>query len=106
MYDRELEVLFLSKADEYIQSLSTENKAKIKVHIDECACGNFEAIQTKQLRGAVREIIVGKYRVIYFIEKSLLFVCDVFAKSSQKTPKRRIDNATKIHKEIIKQLEK
>ena len=60
--------------------------------------GDFESVRTKQLRGSVRELIVGHHRLTYFQLDSVLYFVRGFQKKTAKTPKSEINYAEKVYK--------
>jgi len=97
---QKLKLLYVEKAEKYISLLTSKHQAKLKRHIDFLAEQRYEFIETKILRGKIREIIVGGYRVIYFIVSNKVFIVDIFKKSTQKTPKKRIEYAEVEYKKV------
>jgi hypothetical protein len=48
--------------------------------------GEIDFIFIKTLRGPVKELIVGQYRLVCFGESEIIYVVDAFKKQSRKTP--------------------
>jgi phage-related protein len=96
-----LEYLLTEKAKKYISSLTPKHQARLKGHIDLLAEQQYDFIETKPLRGKVREILVGGYRAIYFTIENVIFVVDIFKKSTQKTPPKRIEHAEKLYRSVL-----
>jgi len=89
---------FLDGAKKYIGSIPIVDQASIAANITSMQLGGLQSVQTKQLKGQVRELIVGHHRIIYFqLSKALYFVRG-FRKKSKKTPKSEIEYAEKIYK--------
>ncbi len=55
-------------------------------------------LSAAQLRGPVRELIVGHQRLTYFGLDSVLYFVRGFRKKTAKTPKSQIDYAEKVYK--------
>lgn len=103
---RTLKLLILNKTEDYIKSLSVSEQIKITSDFRKMSDGDLEIVSTKQLKGSIRELIVGNHRLIYFIDNGVLYFVDAFRKRSQKTPKNKIENAIKIYKIIKKKNKK
>ncbi|HEC30691.1 MAG TPA: hypothetical protein ENI66_01600 [Candidatus Yonathbacteria bacterium] len=99
--NKKLEVLVLDEVEEYIKKLSVSAQAKIAANIEIMKSGGFQSVYTKQLKQAIRELIVGQHRFIYFKKKQVLYFVHAFRKQTVKTPKNKIDNAMNIYKDII-----
>lgn len=93
-------VQFLSHAKEYIGSVPVTDHATIAAHVECMRTGDFESVRTKQLRGPVRELIVGHHRVTYFEFGSDLYFVRGFRKKTAKAPKSEIDYAEKVYKTV------
>ena len=96
----------LEPAKIYIETLSEADKGAIAADMDAMTSGEFDAVNTKQLRGPIRELISGHHRISYFkLEPFLCFVRG-FRKKTGKTPKKEIEYAASIHHLFQKQLKK
>ena len=91
-------VQFLSSVAEYIGSVPETGQATIAVHVECMRSGDFESVHTKQLRGPIRELIVGHHRLTYFELGSALYFVRGFRKKTTKAPKSEIDYAEKVYK--------
>ncbi len=91
-------VQFLEPATEYISSIPEADQAAVAAHISYMSSGDLESVQTKQLRGHIRELIVGHHRLTYFQLDSVLYFVRGFRKKTAKAPKSEIDYAEKIYK--------
>lgn len=94
--------LILEDASEYIQSLDEANQGTIYADIEAMKEGDFDSVYTKQLRGKIRELIVGNHRITYFLIKSYIYFVRGFMKKTGKTPKKEIEYAEKIFKLVNK----
>ena len=90
--------LFLSPAKEYIDGLLPSDQGTIAANIEVMREGDFESVNTKQLKGQVRELIVGNHRLTYFGISNILYFVRGFRKKSRKTPLKEIEYAEKIYK--------
>jgi phage-related protein len=94
-------VQYLEEVKIFISSLPESEQAKIKADIDTSCSGDFKAIYIKTLKSPIKELIVKKYRIFFFIYKNNIYFIRAFIKKTAKTPKREIENAEKIYKAII-----
>ena len=90
-------VSFLSKAVSFIQDIPETDRAKVIASIKMLET-DFEIVRTKILHAPVRELIVKKYRIVFFIRSADIYIVSGFVKKSQKTPKREIEYALEIIK--------
>lgn len=93
--------LFLDEVKEFIEKLGYSDQGKINGIIAAMEAGNFESIYIKTIKTPIRELIVKKYRFIFFIHKNTIYFIGVFVKKTAKTPKFEIDNAQKIYRIIL-----
>ena len=94
-------VLYLDKVKDEINDLPIALQAKIKVAEEVLAENDTGSLYIKVLRGHIRELIIGEYRLIFFYwaKDKILFV-DIFRKKSRKTPFRTIEQAERIYKKL------
>lgn len=90
-----LRALYLAPAKKYIEGVPDADKGAIERDVEQVT-KNGTGIHTKQLKGPIRELIVGHHRVTYFKLGDTLYFIRGFRKKSAKTPKREIDYAHKI----------
>ena len=96
--DHHRTVQFLSPAKTYTGSIPVTDQAIVAAHIECMRTGDFESVRTKQLRGPVRELIVGHHRLTYFEFGANLYFVRGFRKKTAKAPKSEIDYAEKVYK--------
>lgn len=94
----ELRLRFLEPAEKYLKSLPKKERAMIDADIEEMRLGNASAVKTKQLRGPIRELIVGNHRIIYFSLGATIYFVRGFRKKSAKTPRDEIEYAERVYK--------
>lgn len=92
----------LSEVNDFINKLSNDDAAKILAQLKSLENGWTEALIIKSLKGKIRELIVGQYRIVFFGHGNTIYVIDAFRKKSQKTPKRIIEKASNKYNIIIK----
>lgn len=63
--------------------------------------GCFDSVLIKTLRTPIKELIIKRYRLLFFIEGNLIYFVGSFVKKSNKTPKHEIDIAEKLFKNIV-----
>ena len=97
---QDLIVRILPRAKEYIARLSGKDQGRVAADIDALSKGDFDSIATKLLRTPIHELIVGNHRFTYFVIPPLLWFVSGFLKKSQKTPKKEIQYAQNIHKQV------
>ena len=93
--------LFFDDVRNFIETLPNDDQGKINATVVTMESGNFESIYIKTLKGPIKELIIKKYRLIFFINQNIIYFIGVFIKKSTKTPKKEIENAKKIYKTII-----
>ncbi len=94
-----LKALFLEESSDFIEQLPDTDKAKVLAAIKTMET-DFDAVYTKLLRSPIRELIVKKYRLLFFIKENIIYFVLGFVKKSQKTPVREIERAKHIYKLI------
>jgi phage-related protein len=90
--------LILDEAATYIGTMSDADQGTTKADIEAMEQGEFETVKTKQLRGKIRELIVGKHRLTYFVLEKFIYFVRGFTKKTNKTPPREITYAEQIFK--------
>jgi phage-related protein len=94
------QILIFSFVSEYLAGLAASEQAKIDMGILAIAQDILQVVRTKQLRGPIREFIIGNHRLVYFQKDDCLYVVSAFYKKTTKTPKKEIEYAEKIYKNI------
>jgi len=88
---------FLEPAQRYLKHLSNAEQAQVDADTNAMLKGEESRVKTKQLRGPIRELIVGNHRITYFALGEFLYFVRGFRKKSTKTPKSEIEYAEKIY---------
>lgn len=99
---RRYQTVFLSPAQEYIDTLSETDKGTLAADIDFMRAGELQIPYTKKLSGRIRELISGPHRVTYFLIGYIIYFVRGFKKQSGKTPKKEIEYAEQIYKQATK----
>ena len=92
----------LDPARKYLRGLSGKEHAALLEEIQALGNGDPTA-RTKQLRGPVRELILGHHRLTYFKIDVHLFVVRGFRKKTRKTPLPEIEYAERMYA-LLKQM--
>ena len=85
---------------EFLESLPADDAAKIAAHLKSLEMDQTEGLTIKPLKGKIKEIVVKQYRVVFFRTGTRGYVVDVFRKQSKKTPKRVIERAERIYRDM------
>ena len=96
-----LQSVVLLGARKYVSKIPEVDRGSILRSI-EALERNAEGVDTKQLRGVVRELIVGHHRLTYFKFGSTLYFIRGFRKKTTKTPNQEIEYAVEIYKRVTK----
>ena len=97
MENARFRALVLESAQRYIDNLGESEQGAIKADIDAMKFGNYDSVYTKTLKGKIRELIVGRHRISYFVMRGVLYFVRGFPKKSAKTPKREIEYAEQVY---------
>lgn len=93
----------LSAVSDFINNLSHRDAAKILANLKFLETNKTEGLVIKQLKGKIYELVVNQYRVVFFKISEIGYVVDVFRKKSRKAPKRIIERAEKIYRDVSRQ---
>ena len=84
------------------KNLPEQDRVKINGSITAIRYGNYDNIYIKSLKGIIKELIIKRFRFIFFTDKNTIYFIGAFIKKTNKTPIGEIENAEKIYKIIIK----
>lgn len=84
----------------FLSDLSEGDAAKILAHLKSLEVNQIEGLTIKPLKGKIKELIVRQYRIIFFRIGKKGYAVDAFKKQSKKTPRRIIERAEKIYRDI------
>jgi phage-related protein len=90
----------LDAVRKFFESISDEDSAKIAAHLKLLQDDHTEGLTIKLLKGKIKEIVVRQYRVIFFVIGGAGYAVAAFRKQGRKTPKRIIEQAERIFKDI------
>ena len=99
-----MHVQTLAPATQYIYSLPQFERSKVIEDVQILAQTDTRSVRTKQLKGPIRELIVGDHRLTYFKLLDTLYFVRGFRKQSRKTPPAEIQYAEKVYKAIKESL--
>lgn len=85
----------------FLRELSKNDRAKILAGISKMEQGDFRSAYVKTLRGAVQELIVKQYRVLFFIHEDSIYLVRAFRKKSMKAPMGEIEHVERVHRMFI-----
>lgn len=94
-------IFFLNRVNDFISSLSENDRAKINAARIAMELGSFETLTIKTLKTPIKELIIKKSRLLFFIKDDSIYFVNAFTKKTAKTPKKEIENAYKLYKGII-----
>ncbi len=101
---KKLGLQILSQVSVFIRSIPEDEQLKIATELESIREGDFESAYIKTLRGPIKELISRKRRIIFCIEKEVLYVLRAFTKKSAKTPKRELEVSEQIYALLRKQI--
>ncbi|MDO8469798.1 MAG: type II toxin-antitoxin system RelE/ParE family toxin [bacterium] len=97
-----MNIRILDDTSDFLERIPEDDTAKIIAHLKSLQENRTEGLLIKPLKGKIREMVVKQYRIVFFFVGSTGYVVDAFRKKSQKTPKRIIERAEKIYKDITR----
>lgn len=92
-----MNIYTLDRVSDFISSLTQEDDVRITTQVKAIAENKTGDVIIKTLKGKVKELIINEYRIVFFIKNGTVYLVDGFKKKSQKTPKRIIERAERIH---------
>jgi len=100
---KKLNSKFLVRASKFIQGLGENDRAKIAAAVRTLELGGFQSVETKTIRGPIKELIVRSYRILFFTAKDrTIYFISGFRKKTRKTPRNEIEYAQNIFKILNK----
>ncbi len=95
-----MEFRVLDDVNYFLDKIPDDDAAKILAHLKSLEANQTEGLVIKTLTGKIKELVVGQYRIVFFVLGGKGFAIDVFKKQSKKTPLRIIERAEKIYHDI------
>jgi len=93
--------LFIEEVEDFIHQQGLSDQAKIAASVIIMEKGNFHILHIKTLKSPIKELIIKQYRILFFLNKNIIYFIGAFVKKTAKTPKNQIDQAEKIYKLLI-----
>lgn len=93
-----LKLRILVSAQIYLGQLTSGEQAAVIGDLEYMRDRNFSAVHTKQLKGPIRELIVGNHRFTYFQLVGTIYFVRGFRKKTTRTPKSEIGYAESVYK--------
>ncbi len=97
-----MQLYMFADTREYLNSLQDSARSQVMEDMHLLAVTDDRAVRTKQLKGQIRELIVGDHRLTYFKIFDTLYFVRGFRKQSRKTPPAEIEYAENVYK-MVKQ---
>lgn len=94
-------VLFFDNVKNFVEGLPNEDQGKINGAVTAMESGDLKSLYIKTLRTPIKELIIKKYRFVFFVYKNVFYFVGAFVKKTAKTPKTEIENAERIFKSMI-----
>lgn len=94
--------IHLAAVTDFLENLYPDDKVKILAGVSKMEQGDFQSPYIKTLRGPVKELIVKRYRVIFFIHEHSIYFVRAFRKKSMKTPRKEIEYAEHVYKMLTR----
>ena len=90
-------VKFFGEARSFFEQIPRDDRAKVSASIKMMET-DFDNAHTKLIKSPIRELIVKKYRILFFIKKDVIYFVSGFIKKTQKTPLQEIQRAENVYK--------
>lgn len=88
---------FFDDALSFFKQIPETDRAKVSANIKMMET-NFDSVYTKLLKSPIRELIIKKYRFLFFIRNDVIYFVSGFIKKTQKTPPQEIQKAESVYK--------
>ena len=100
---KKIPVLIYRRVEKYLnEEVSDKDRAKIFAGIRMMQVGDYSAVFIKTLRGPIRELIEKFHRLLFFAYDSKIHFVSGFRKKSAKTPKKELEFAEQVYKQVKK----
>lgn len=97
------QVRVLEPAQKYLDTLPESEQGAVQADLRTMENEQTAmTVKTKQLRGPIRELIVGHHRFTYFKVDTTLYFVRGFRKKTNKTPRQEIEYAENIYRQLSK----
>lgn len=92
-----LNIQFFNEAYDFINDMPELDRAKVLANIKMMET-DFDIVHTKLLRSPIKELIIKKYRLLFYTKENTIYFTHGFLKKSQKTPIKEIEKAESVYK--------
>lgn len=90
-------IKFFDEALNFFEQIPETDRVKVSASIKMMET-DFDVVYTKLLKSPIRELIIKKYRLFFFIKKDTIYFVPGFIKKTQKTPPQEIQRAWNVYK--------
>ena len=90
-------IKFFDDALSFFEQIPETDREKVSSSIKMMET-DFDIVYTKLLKSPIRELIIKKYRLLFFIKKDTIYFVSGFIKKTQKTPPQEIQKAESVYK--------
>ncbi|MEK7538630.1 MAG: type II toxin-antitoxin system RelE/ParE family toxin [Patescibacteria group bacterium] len=94
---KKFNIKFFDDALSFFEQIPETDRAKVSASIKMMET-NFDNVYTKLLKSPIRELIVKRYRILFFVKKDAIYFVSGFIKKTQKTPPQEIQRAVNVYK--------
>lgn len=98
---KQYQVVILCEVARFLERIDTEDRGMISRQIEQMETADFSSLFIKTIYSPLRELKIKKYRLLFFINKNIIYIISAFIKKSQKTPQREIIRAQNIIKLLL-----
>lgn len=99
-----LHISSFERVRDFFELLDEESQSRIDDAVAALRKENFDQIYIKEVRGPIKELRVGRYRVLFCIEYSTVYLFTAFMKKTAKTPQEEIETAQKLHRLLTEEI--
>jgi phage-related protein len=93
---KQYHLVVLEGTKKFLRTIDIQDRGKIYKQIELMETGNFSGLFIKTINSPLKELKMGKYRILFFIHRDTILITSAFIKKSQKTPRKEILKAQKI----------
>ncbi len=101
-----LNISWFERFREFFDSLREEDRNRIESALLAIRERNFELLYIKEISGPIKEVRVGKHRVLFCIEYSNVYVFTGFLKKTMRTPRDQKETAQKLYSLLLQEINK
>ena len=99
-----LNISLFDRFREWVELLPEEDRDKIDDILVTLRKQNFEMLYMKEISGPIREIRMGKYRILFCIKYSTIYVFTGFVKKTLRTPRDHKKIAQKLYALLLQEI--